>query len=35
MSVRVQEQDFDVSAELALMRKDNPKMRWSFTASAR
>jgi molybdopterin synthase catalytic subunit len=26
MSVRVQEQDFDVSAELALMRKDNPKI---------
>ncbi len=26
MSVRVQEQDFDVSAELALMRKGNPKI---------
>lgn len=26
MSVRVQEQDFDVSAELVLMRKDNPKI---------
>lgn len=26
MSVRVQEDDFDVSAELALMRKDNPKI---------
>lgn len=26
MSVRVQEQDFDVSAELALMRQDNPKI---------
>ena len=26
MSVRVQEQDFDVSTELALMRKDNPKI---------
>jgi molybdopterin synthase catalytic subunit len=26
MSVHVQEQDFDVSAELALMRKDNPKI---------
>lgn len=26
MSVRVQEQDFDVSTELALMRKGNPKI---------
>ena len=26
MSVRVQEQDFDVSAELALMRRGNPKI---------
>ena len=26
MSVRVQQEDFDVSAELALMRKDNPKI---------
>ena len=26
MSVHVQEQDFDVSAELALMRKGNPKI---------
>ena len=26
MSVRIHEQDFDVSAEMALMRKDNPKI---------
>lgn len=26
MSVRVQQQDFDVSAELAAMRRDNPKI---------